>query len=116
MLAPSTGRMAIAALTADPEFEHSIKATFGANAQIDLTLVSGTLAGREDKLDFAGARVVVLDIDASQDAEINALQRLMLHASNWPPVIVVTQKFDQDLARVRCRFAQSCPAQRLLLS
>ena len=69
--------MAIAVLTADPEFEQSIRSTFGANAQIDLTLVSGTLAGREDKLDFAGARVVVLDIDASQDAEVNALQRLM---------------------------------------
>ena len=91
--------MAIAVLTADPEFEQSVKATFGANAQIDLTLVTGALAGREDKLDFAGARVVVLDVDASQDAEVNALQRLMLRASNWPPVIVVTQKFDQDFAR-----------------
>jgi hypothetical protein len=77
--------MAIAVLTADPEFEQSVKSTFGANAQIDLTLVSGALAGREDKLDFAGARVVVLDIDASQDSEVNALQRLMQRASSWPP-------------------------------
>ncbi len=92
--------MAIAVLTADPEFERSVQSTFGSNAQIDLMLINGTLAGREDELDFSGARVVVLDIDASRDAEVHALQRLMARAAKWPPVIVVTQKFDQDVARV----------------
>jgi pilus assembly protein CpaE len=99
MLAPSSGRMAIAVLTGDPEFEQSVRSVFGGNAQIDLTLVSGSLAGHEDSLDFSGARVIVLDIDASKDAEVNALQRLMVRAGGWPPVIVVTQKFDQDVAR-----------------
>ena len=81
MLAPSPSRMAIAVLTSDPEFEQSVRSVFGGNAQIDLTLVSGSLAGHEDALNFEGARVVVLDIDASIDAEVNALQRLMVRAA-----------------------------------
>jgi pilus assembly protein CpaE len=101
MRAPQPGEhTAITVLTADPEFERSVTATFGATAQIDLTLVTGTLTGREDALDLSGARVVILDIDAARDPEMHALQRLMLRDPNGPPVIVVTQKFDQEVARV----------------
>jgi pilus assembly protein CpaE len=93
-------RTSIALLTRDQEFEQSVRTTFGATAQIDLHVETGSLRSREDDLDFAGARVAILDIDASQDEEVTALQRLMQRASDWPPVIVVTQKFDQDVARV----------------
>jgi pilus assembly protein CpaE len=99
-ISSASDRTAIAVLTRDAEFEQSVKTTFGANAQIELRIEAGSLHEREAELDFSGARVAVLDIDTSRDEEVMALQRLMARAANWPPVIVVTQKFDHDVARV----------------
>ncbi len=87
----------VVVLTADSVFEQSARTTFGASAQIDLRVVSGTLAAVDEKLDVTGATVVVIDLDAG-DAELQALQRLMVRAG-WPPVVVVTQAFDENVAR-----------------
>ncbi len=86
-------------LTADPAFDASARETFGASAAIDLAVVSGTLAAQGDSLPIEGATVVVVDFDAASAEEMAALSRLMTRVGSWPPVVAVTQKFDQDVAR-----------------
>ena len=94
------GRTQIGLLTADAQFEQSIRATFGASAQIDLNVVNGRLSDRQDMLDFSGMAIAILDLDDAAEAEIVALQCLMLRAANWPPVIAVSRSFDANVARI----------------
>jgi pilus assembly protein CpaE len=93
-------RVQIAALTPDLEFAEVLRATFGAAAQIDLELVAGTLHDNADKVDFKNAGIVIIDIDDARESEVVALQRLMLRANHWPPVIAVSRGFDAAVARV----------------
>jgi pilus assembly protein CpaE len=96
---PSSNRTRLVVLTADAEFDRSARATFGASSAIDLTVVSGRLAERSDTLEVEGATVVVVDFDAGRDDEMQALSRLMARVGAWPPVIAVTQSFDENVAR-----------------
>jgi pilus assembly protein CpaE len=41
----------------------------------------------------------VIDLDAAREEEMSALARLMGRINAWPPVIVVTQQFDKEVAR-----------------
>src|ERR1700719_1244459 len=95
----SSERTRVVVLTADAAFDHSARVTFGASSAIDLTLVSGSIAEHGDALDVAGATVIVVDLDAGRDEEMQALSRLMLRVGAWPPVIAVTQGFDENVAR-----------------
>ena len=92
-------RMRIAVLTADGDFARSVQATFGANARIDLQLAQGCLSTPLNDVDFSDATVVIVDIDATSDDEMLAMQRLTTRLSCGPPIIVVTQSFDNDVAR-----------------
>jgi pilus assembly protein CpaE len=96
---PSTKSTRVVVLTADAEFDASARATFGASNAIDLTMVSGNLAGKGDTLDATGATVVVIDLDAGDADEMAALNRMMARIGAWPPVIAVTQSFDENVAR-----------------
>src|SRR5664279_5414735 len=96
---PSTNHTRVVVLTADAEFERSVRATFGASNAIDLAIVSGNTAEHGDSLDVAGATVVVIDLDAGRDDEMQALSRMMARIGAWPPVIAVTQNFDANVAR-----------------
>jgi pilus assembly protein CpaE len=89
----------VVVLTADEEFDRTARATFGASRAIDLDIVSGTLAEQGDTLALEGATVVVADFDAARTEEMAALARLMARVGAWPPVIAVTQDFDESLAR-----------------
>jgi len=86
-------------MTADPAFEESVRSTFSASPQIALDVVAGTLAGAADGIALEGATVVVVDIDAGDAAELLALERLMLRIGNWPPVVAITQSFEESVAR-----------------
>jgi pilus assembly protein CpaE len=88
----------VVVLTADDGFEEQARATFGASAQIGLDVVKGRLSGR-DQIDIEGATVVVADVDAGDEAELAALERLVARVGNWPPVVVITQSFDESVAR-----------------
>ena len=92
-------RTRVVILTADPAFEQSARETFGASAAIELTVASGTLAAAGERLPVENASVVVVDFDAAVAAEMAALARLMGRIGSWPPVIAVTQTFDQEVAR-----------------
>jgi len=88
----------VVVLTADAAFEDSVRATFSASAQIGLDVINGRLA-EHSQIDVAGATVVVADVDAADEAELVALERLMLAIGNWPPVVAVTQNLDTAFAR-----------------
>src|SRR5476649_1912194 len=98
---PSTNsnRTRVVVLTADAEFERSVRATFGASSAIELTMVPGRISECSDKLDVENTTVVVVDLDAGSDEEMAALARLMARVRAWPPVVAVTQSFDENVAR-----------------
>jgi len=85
-------------LTADEGFEESVRATFSVSPQIGLEVVKGRLSNR-DQIDVDGATVVVADIDAGDDAELEALDLLITRIGGWPPVVAVTQSLDGGVAR-----------------
>jgi pilus assembly protein CpaE len=89
----------VVVLTADSAFDEQTRATFGVSDQIMLRVVSGTLASLDGELDLEGATVVVVDLDAGQQDQMQALERLMQRVVAWPPVVVVTQAFDANVAR-----------------
>jgi len=95
----SSNRTRVVILTADEEFDRSARATFGASSTIDLSMVSGRAAEQGATFDISGATVVVVDLDAGRDDEMQALARLMARVGAWPPVIAVTQGFDENVAR-----------------
>jgi pilus assembly protein CpaE len=98
--AGAENKTGIAVLTADPAFEESVRSTFSGSAQIELRVVAGTLSDVGDRLDTGGMTVVVIDLDTGRNEEIQALERLMLRIGARPPVVVVTQSFDAELARL----------------
>ncbi|HEY2757766.1 MAG TPA: response regulator receiver protein [Pseudolabrys sp.] len=95
----NANRTRVVVLTADAAFASSARETFGASKAIDLSLVTGRVAEQSDTLDLEGATVVVADLDAGRDDEMAALARLMARVGAWPPVITVTQSFDETVAR-----------------
>jgi pilus assembly protein CpaE len=84
--------------TADTAFEDSVRAAFGSGTDIDLDVITGTL--REgDLLDARDAGVIIVDLNAGDEADLQALERLMDRVGTWPPVIAVTRSFESGLAR-----------------
>jgi pilus assembly protein CpaE len=97
---PNQNQTRVVVLTADAEFERATRATFGASRTIDLVMVSGTVAEQGDALAVEDATVVVVDLDAGRAEEMQALSRLMARVGAWPPVVAVTQVFDESVARM----------------
>jgi pilus assembly protein CpaE len=95
----AAGKTQVVVLTADYGFEAQARQTFGASDQIVLRMVSGSLAAINGEFDLTGATVAVIDLDAGREDEMAALERLMARVGAWPPVVVVTQAFDESVAR-----------------
>ena len=57
------------------------------------------MAEQADIIQVEDTTVLVVDFDATQAAEMQALARLMVRVAAWPPVIAVTQSFDENVAR-----------------
>jgi pilus assembly protein CpaE len=94
----AANRTVVTVLTADPAVEQLVRSTFGASGAIELRIVSGTVASA-DPFDADDITVVIVDLDANQPDEMQALERMMLRPGVWPPVVVVTQSFEADVAR-----------------
>ncbi len=92
-------RTGVVVMTADAALDQSVRATFTASPQIDLRVVAGSLSERGDQLDVEGATVVIIDLDAGNETEMQALDRLTARIGAWPPVVVITQSFDAEVAR-----------------
>jgi pilus assembly protein CpaE len=93
------GRTHVVVLTADAASAQQTRVTFGGSPQIALTMVEGTIESEGESLALDDATVAVLDLDTAMPGEMTALEQLMLRIGSWPPVIVVTQSFDETLAR-----------------
>jgi pilus assembly protein CpaE len=89
----------VVVLTADPAFEDSVRSIFGAGVQIGLDVIAGRLAERGDDIGVDQSTVIVADIDVENDAELQALERLVARLGNWPPLVAVTSTFDAAVAR-----------------
>ena len=88
----------VVVLTADSAFEDSVRSTFGASAQIGLDVIRGQLAD-VDVAALQDVTVVVTDLDAGDAGELSALERMMARLGNWPPVVAITQTFEEGVAR-----------------
>jgi pilus assembly protein CpaE len=88
----------VVVLTADPAFEESVRTTFGGSPQIGLDVIQGKLP-EAGSIALDDATVVVADIDASDATELLALEHMMARVGNRPPVIVITQRFEESVAR-----------------
>jgi pilus assembly protein CpaE len=86
-------------LSADQGFLEQLNAAFAADPQMALTPVPGSLTELEAQLDLADANVAVIDLDAAQPGEMQALERLTARLGAWPPMVVITQAFDAGVAR-----------------
>jgi pilus assembly protein CpaE len=95
----AANKTGVVVLTADPAFEESARSTFGASGQIELRIVSGTVAGAGDLFDAGDSTVAIVDCDVGNPAEMDALERLMLRIGHQPPVVVITPGFDAEIAR-----------------
>ncbi len=89
----------VVVLSADQGFLGELNAAFGADAQMALTPVPGSLSEIEPRLDLAQANVAVIDLEAAQPSEMQALERLVARVGPRPPMVVITQAFDAAVAR-----------------
>jgi pilus assembly protein CpaE len=96
---PAANAIRVIVLSADQGFLGELTAAFGANTQMALTPVAGSLSELEAQLDLAEANVAVIDLDAAQPGEMEALERLMARVGPRPPMVVITQAFDAGVAR-----------------
>ena len=95
----AANKTGVAVLTADSAFEQTIRTTFSASAQIDLRVVVGTVASAGGELDTNDVTVAIVDLNADREDEMAALEHLVTRIGTWPPVVVVTQRFDAEVAR-----------------
>src|SRR3990170_1531721 len=92
------GTTRVVVVTADAEFERAARETFTLAAEIELTVLSGTLAANEERVD-PEATVAVVDLDTTSLQDLAALQRLTARLSGRPPVVAVIPSFDQETVR-----------------
>ncbi len=92
------GSLRVVVVTADHEFEDSVRATFTSDARIGLRVISGRIS-QSGADDLADATVVVADLGDGDEAELLALGQAMQRLGDNPPVIAVTRGFDGTVAR-----------------
>ena len=93
-------RTCIVVLTTDSEFDRSARAIFGVSSAIDLVIKHGSVAEQADALNVDDVSVVIVDLDAGNDAEMAGLGRLMARIGECPPVVAAIPTFDESLARI----------------
>lgn len=96
--ASTNGKTNVVVLTVDAQFEQQMRQTF-ASSQIGLEVIPATVVDVCEQVDPATATVIVVDLDASQSDEMQALERLAVRTGGWPPIVVVAQAFDANVAR-----------------
>jgi pilus assembly protein CpaE len=94
---PSTERDGeIVLISSDAAFVEAVKGVFGANGRLRMRV--GRHVG-DDQIDLSSARIVIVDLDARNRDDLVALQALMGRLAGKAPVVVVTEAFDEAVAR-----------------
>jgi pilus assembly protein CpaE len=97
--ASTNSKTNVVVLTADAQFEQQMRQIFASSPQIGLEVTTATVADAGDQIDPRTATVIVVDLDASRADQMQALERLAARTGGWPPIVVVTQVFDANVAR-----------------
>lgn len=92
-------KVRVIVLTADGDFEQSVRQTFGTTGRIELSIARGNVIAEEPSFDPGDASVVIVDLDAENPGEFAALQRLTGRIGRWPPVVIVTKGFNAEIGR-----------------
>jgi len=91
------GTTHVVTISSDRQFRQMVETTFSSQLQISLDMLDCDLTRIEDGA-FEGAAVVIIDLDAANEAQIAALSHIT-SKPGAPPAVVVTQFFDQTVAR-----------------
>lgn len=100
-------RQRVLALGASVEFEQSVRGVFDRQRDLDLELVASSLDGDPRALDLDGVSIVLVELDAANQARVAALQQLAARLAGRVPIVVVTDVFNETVARqlLHCRIA-----------
>lgn len=95
----SSSKTRVVVVTPDSAFERVVQDTFEAAPQVELELMSGSVAEHADAIAAADATVVVVDLHAAALDDMTSLQALVTRLDGWPPVVTVTDAFDKEVMR-----------------
>jgi pilus assembly protein CpaE len=88
----------IVVVTTDAAFEESVRASFGASAQVELDVIREKLS-TSGAIEFGEAAVVIADLDDGNEVELQALELRIARTGDQPPVIAAAKTFDGAIAR-----------------
>jgi pilus assembly protein CpaE len=89
----------IALVGADANFLNSIAATLGPARSISATVIAESIELSAKRPELDRAAVIVVDLDSKRRESLTALQGLTARVGLRTPVIVLTEAFDDALAR-----------------
>ena len=89
----------LALVSTDVALAAELKAKLGSTGRIGFAAVKGSVEDAVGSPEIDQARVIVVDIDSGNRESLLALQRMMVRVGMRAPVIVLTQSFDDALAR-----------------
>lgn len=93
------GHRRILALVASPDFEQSVHAAFDAHRDIDLEVVRSGPESDARNLGPDEASLALVELDAGRPDRIAALQQLAAKLGGRVPIVVVTNVFNEIVAR-----------------
>lgn len=96
-LGRKSGTTHVVTISSDREFRRMVESTFSSQLQISLEMLEGDLAQVENA-PLEDAAVVIVDLDAANEAQVAALARITAKPGS-APAVVVTQFFDENVAR-----------------
>ncbi len=97
--APSSARPEFLLVSDDGDLADGLRSVLGAQGRIGLTVAAGGIEAASLTLALDAVEVVIVDLDAGRRDELIALQSLIGMIGGHPPVVVVTNTFDEALAR-----------------
>jgi pilus assembly protein CpaE len=86
----------IVLISSDAAFIDAVNGVFGKNGRLKIRM--GKHVSDQD-IDVSAARIVIADLDARNRDDLVALQALMTRLEGRAPLVVVTQAFDEAVAR-----------------
>jgi len=87
-------------VTADKEFARETRAAFAASDLVELATIDARVTDLRGELQVADCAAAIIDMDASQLEEIDALRRVTRRLEGAAPVVVVTKEYNAAAVRI----------------